>query len=284
MRKKEKFIGRAIVYILITLLGLIMLYPLIWLVSAALKPSREVLNSISLIPSEVRLDNFAAGWHLVRPYTFDKFFINTFIIVLSCVFCSLVISLFVGYAFARVNFRFKSFWYSVLFVTIMLPATTTMVSRYVIFSELGWLNTFLPFIVPAALGVGNGGGFFIHLVAQFIKGIPQELDEAAKIDGCSTLGIITRIILPLCKPSLFSVAIFAFMWNWDDFQNQLIYLTKPELYTVALAMRSTIDSSGADNWGAVMAMALCAVLPAIIMFFCLQKYFVEGVSTSGLKG
>lgn len=281
---KKKRITNLVVYVLISLLGLIMLYPLIWLVFASLKPSREVLSSSRLLPSEIHLDNFSAGWRLVRPYTFDKFFINTFILVLSCVACSLIISLFVGYAFARVNFRFKSFWYSILFLTIMLPSTTTLVSKYVIFSNAGWLNTYLPFIVPSLLGVGNGGGFFIHLVSQFIRGIPKELDEAAKIDGCSTLGIILRIVLPLCKPSLFSVAIFAFMWNWDDFQNQLIYLTKVDKYTIALALRSTIDASGAENWGAVMAMALCSILPAIIMFFCLQKYFVDGVSTSGLKG
>lgn len=221
---------------------------------------------------------------MVRPYTFGKFFKNTFIVVIGSVLGSLIISLFVGYAFARIDFKFKSFWYSVLFITIMLPATTTLVSRYVVFSEIGWLNTYLPFIVPAFLGVGNGGAFFIYLVAQFVRGIPKELDEAAKIDGCSTLNIILRIILPLAKPSLFSVAIFSFMWNWDDFQNQLIYLTKVDRYTVALAMRTTIDATGADNWGAVMAMALCSVMPAIIIFFCLQKYFVDGVSTSGLKG
>ena len=283
--KKTKELGKKIIiYILISLIGLVMLYPLIWLVFAALKPSAEVLSSPKLLPSQFRFDNFIAGWKLVRPYTFGKFFINTFIVVIGCVAGSLVISLIVGYAFARIDFKFKTFWYTVLFITIMLPATTTLVSRYVVFSDIGWLNTYLPFIVPAFLGVGNGGAFFIYLVAQFVRGIPKELDEAAKIDGCSTMNIILRIILPLAKPSLFSVAIFAFMWNWDDFQNQLIYLTKVDRYTVALAMRTTIDATGADNWGAVMAMAVCSVLPAIVIFFCLQKYFVDGVSTSGLKG
>lgn len=283
--KKTKELGKKIIiYILISLIGLVMLYPLIWLVFAALKPSAEVLSSPKLLPSQFRFDNFMAGWKLVRPYTFGKFFINTFIVVIGCVAGSLVISLIVGYAFARIDFKFKTFWYTVLFITIMLPATTTLVSRYVVFSDIGWLNTYLPFIVPAFLGVGNGGAFFIYLVAQFVRGIPKELDEAAKIDGCSTMNIILRIILPLAKPSLFSVAIFAFMWNWDDFQNQLIYLTKVDRYTVALAMRTTIDATGADNWGAVMAIALCSVLPAIVIFFCLQKYFVDGVSTSGLKG
>lgn len=282
--KKLKIFNKAITYLLISLLGLVMLYPLVWLIFASMKPSNEVLSSSNLLPSKFHLENFSEGWRMVRPYTFGKFFGNTFFMVISCVVCSLLISLIVGYAFARVNFRFKPFWYSILFLTIMLPATTTLVSKYVIFSGIGWLNTYLPFIVPALLGVGNGGGFFIYLVAQFVKGIPRELDEAAKIDGCSTAGIIFRIILPLAKPSLFSVAIFAFMWNWDDFQNQLIYLNQVDLYTVALAMRTTIDVTGADNWGAVMAMALASVTPVILLFFCLQKYFVDGVSTSGLKG
>ena len=283
-KKTKHVFGRALAYFLVTLLGLIMLYPIIWMLFSSVKPNGEVLTSTKLLPSEWHWENFAYGWKMVRPYTFTLFFKNTFILVLSCVLASMLISLLAGYAFARIDFSFKPFWYSVLFVTIMLPAVTTLVARYVIFNEFGWLNTYLPFIIPSILGVGVGGGFFIYLIAQFIRGIPYELDEAANIDGCSTLGIIFRIILPLCKPAMFSVAIFAFMWNWDDFQNQLIYLTRVERYTVALAMRTTIDSTGADNWGAVLSMALCSVIPMIIIFFTLQQYFVEGVSTSGLKG
>lgn len=283
-KKTKRVFGRALAYFLVTLFGLIMLYPIIWMLFSSVKPNGEVLTSTKLLPSEWHWENFAYGWKMVRPYTFTLFFKNTFILVLSCVLASMLISLLAGYAFARIDFSFKPFWYSVLFVTIMLPAVTTLVARYVIFNEFGWLNTYLPFIIPSILGVGVGGGFFIYLIAQFIRGIPYELDEAANIDGCSTLGIIFRIILPLCKPAMFSVAIFAFMWNWDDFQNQLIYLTRVECYTVALAMRTTIDSTGADNWGAVLSMALCSVIPMIIIFFTLQQYFVEGVSTSGLKG
>ena len=283
-KKTKRVFGRALAYFLVTLFGLIMLYPIIWMLFSSVKPNGEVLTSTKLLPSEWHWENFAYGWKMVRPYTFTLFFKNTFILVLSCVLASMLISLLAGYAFARIDFSFKPFWYSVLFVTIMLPAVTTLVARYVIFNEFGWLNTYLPFIIPSILGVGVGGGFFIYLIAQFIRGIPYELDEAANIDGCSTLGIIFRIILPLCKPAMFSVAIFAFMWNWDDFQNQLIYLTRVERYTVALAMRTTIDSTGADNWGAVLSMALCSVIPMIIIFFTLQQYFVEGVSTSGLKG
>ena len=122
------------------------------------------------------------------------------------------------------------------------------------------------------------------MMHQYIRGIPSELDEAAIIDGCNTFSIITKIIAPLSKAALFSVAIFAFIWNWDDFQNQLIYLSDVKIYTVSLALRTTIDVSGADNWGAVLAMALCSVIPAIILFFSAQKYFIEGIAATGIKG
>lgn len=280
MKRKWRF--HILSYGFILLLGVVMVYPLIWLLFASLKPSNEVLNTIRLLPSRFAFENYVSGWRMVRPYTFARFFANTFVFVGGCILGSILISLIAGYGFARIRFRFRHVWMSILFLTIMLPGTVTLVSRYMIFSKLGWLNTYLPFIVPSFLGVGYGGGFFIYLMQQFIRGIPIELDEAAKIDGCSTLHIIF-LIGQLCKPAIFSVAVFAFIWNWDDFQNQLIYLNHVRLYTIALALRTTIDVGGADNWGAVMAMALLSVFPATILFFTMQRYFVEGIVSTGIK-
>lgn len=270
-------------HILISMFGLIMAYPLVWLVFSSLKPSNEVLTTINLIPSSFVWSNFRQGWSMVRPYSFSLFFLNSFRLVFACVIGSSTVSLVVGYGFSRFEFRLKKIFLVILFITIMLPYTTTLVSKYVIFAQLNWLNTYLPFIVTSWLGVGVGGGFFIYLMIQFIRGIPKELDEAAIIDGCSSFTVLSRIITPLSKSAIFSVAIFAFMWNWDDFQNQLIYLSNVSKFTVPLALRSTIDVSGAENWGAVMAISLCSLLPAIILFFSLQKYFVEGIATSGIK-
>lgn len=282
MKKRKK--SNLIIYILIIIGGMVMLYPLVWLVFATLKPSYEVLNSAKILPSRYVFSNYSDGWSMIRPHKFTRFFFNTFVLVFGCVFGSVVISLFTGYGFARFRFRFRNFWLSILFITVMLPSTVTLISRYIIFTELKWINTYLPFIVPSWLGVGHGGGFFIYLMHQYIRGIPSELDEAAIIDGCNTFSIITKIIAPLSKAALFSVAIFAFIWNWDDFQNQLIYLSDVKIYTVSLALRTTIDVSGADNWGAVLAMALCSVIPAIILFFSAQKYFIEGIAATGIKG
>lgn len=274
----------TVTHILVILFGLIMIYPIIWLFFASFKPSNEVLTNSHLLPTTFRLSNFREGWYLVKPHSFSLFFFNSLYLVAFCILGGIIISLITGYGFARFSFKGKNWLLSLLFLTIMMPTTTTLISKYIIFSRLKWLNTYLPFIVPAFLGVGVGGGFFIYLLVQFIKGIPRELDEAAKIDGCSSFGILMRIILPLSKSALFSVAIFAFLWNWDDFQNQLIYLSNIKKYTIPLALRSTIDVGGADNWGALMAMSFCTMLPAIILFFSLQRYFVEGISSTGIKG
>ena len=284
MVTKNNTSKKIIIHTLIILFGIVMIYPIIWLFFAALKPSSEVITSYRILPSTYRVDNYAEGWKMVKPYYFGKFIVNSLELVSLCILGGLLISVVTGYGFARFSFRGKSFFFTILFLTIMMPSTTTLVSKYVIFTKLKWLNTYLPFVVPSFLGVGVGGGFFIYLVCQFIKGIPKELDEAAKIDGCSPPSILWNVILPLSTPSLFSVAIFAFLWNWDDFQNQLIYISKIVKFTVPLALRATIDVGGADNWGAVMAMAFCSMLPAIILFFSLQRYFVEGIASTGIKG
>jgi ABC-type glycerol-3-phosphate transport system permease component len=283
MNQSKRLFQDMTAYGFILLFGVVMVYPLVWLLFASFKPSNEVMNTTALLPSRYVFGNYAAGWYIVKPYTFARFFANTFILVGGCIAGSLAISLVAGYGFARIRFRFRNLWLSLLFLTIMLPGTVTLVSRYMIFSGLGWLNTYLPFIVPSLLGVGQGGGFFIFLMQQFIRGIPIELDEAAKIDGCSTFHIIL-LIGQLCKPALFSVAIFAFIWNWDDFQNQLIYLSRVKSYTISLALRTTIDVGGTDNWGAIMAMAMLSVVPATVLFFTLQKYFVQGIVSTGIKG
>lgn len=275
---------KALTYFFVVLFGLVMLYPLIWLFFASLKPSNEVLTTTSLLPSVFRYQNYADGWRMIRPYSFWMFYQNTFELVLFSVLGSVVVSLFVGYGFARVDFKWKNFWTGLLFITVMLPNVVTLVSKYLFFSRLDWLNTYLPFIIPSMLGAGEGGGFFIYLMAQFIRGLPGELDEAAKIDGCNTLAIITRVIAPLAKPAMFSVCIFAFIWNWDNFQNQIIFLNDMRKFTVSLALRTTIDVAGAENWGAILAMAFGSVIPAIILFFSAQKYFVQGIATAGIKG
>uniref|UniRef100_UPI003AB99891 carbohydrate ABC transporter permease n=1 Tax=Waltera sp. TaxID=2815806 RepID=UPI003AB99891 len=163
---------------------------------------------------------------------------------------------------------------------MMLPFQIIMIPQYILFNQMGWVGTYLPLIVPHFFGQG----FFIFLNIQFIKGIPRDLDEVAKIDGCSIYGIFTRIILPLIKPSIVTSAIFSFMWRWDDFLGALLYVNKTEKYPVSLALKMFCDPSSSSDYGAMFAMATLSILPAVLIFFCLQRYLVEGISTSGLKG
>ncbi|MNI27950.1 L-arabinose transport system permease protein AraQ [compost metagenome] len=165
-------------------------------------------------------------------------------------------------------------------MTMMLPHDVIIVPQYVMFAKLGWLSSFKPIIVPFFFGVP----FFIFLIMQFIRTIPPELDEAAKIDGCSKYGIFFKVIVPLIVPALITSAIFSFYWRWDDFINPLLYLNQPKQYPVSLALKLFLDGESINNWGGMFAMATLSLLPIVIVFFIFQKYIVEGISTSGLKG
>jgi multiple sugar transport system permease protein len=169
----------------------------------------------------------------------------------------------------------------VMLVTMMLPSHVTTIPRYVLFNRFGWINTFLPFVVPKMLATD---AFFIFLLVQFIRGLPKELDESAVIDGCGKFTIYLRILMPLTVPALITTVLFTFLWTWDDFFNQLLYLTRPELFTVPLGLRLFLDSSGISSWGSLFAMSVLSLVPCFILFFSLQKYFVRGIATTGIKG
>ncbi|MEW9668305.1 carbohydrate ABC transporter permease [Ammoniphilus sp. 3BR4] len=259
-----------------------MIYPIVWTIVSSVKPEAEIFRKASsLIPSEFIWENYAAGWKGFGSVGFDVFFKNSAIITIMVVIGSILSSTVVAFGFARVQFRFKKLMFACLMATIMLPSQVTLIPQYILFDKLGWVNTFLPLIVPAFLG---GTPFFIFLLIQFIRGIPRELDEAAVIDGCSKFGIFWRIILPLCMPALVTVAIFAFMWTWDDFLTPLIYLNDINLYTLSLGLKMFADPSSVSAWGPLFAMSALSLLPQLLVFLFFQKYLVEGISTTGLKG
>jgi multiple sugar transport system permease protein len=193
---------------------------------------------------------------------------------------TVVSSAIVAYGFARVRFIGRGILFSLMLVTLMLPPQVLMIPQYIIFSKLGWINTFFPLLLPRL----SGDVFFIFMMVQFIRGIPIELDEAAMIDGCSKVGIFYRIILPQIKPALVTAAIFSFYWTWEDFLTPLVYLNDPHLYTVSVALRAFSDPGGVTNWGAVFAMLTLSLVPVILLFVFFQRYLVEGISTTGLKG
>ena len=168
-----------------------------------------------------------------------------------------------------------------MMITLMLPSHVTTIPRYIMFRNFGWINTFLPIIVPKFFATD---AFFIFLLVQFIRGLPRDIDESAVIDGCSKFGIYTRIIMPLTVPALITTLLFSFLWTWDDFFNQLLYLTSPNRYTVPMGLRLFLDSSGMSSWGPMFAMSVLSLIPAFTLFFSLQKYFVRGIATTGIKG
>jgi multiple sugar transport system permease protein len=186
----------------------------------------------------------------------------------------------VAYGFARIRFAGRAFWFTCMMLTLMLPIQVQIIPQYIIFSWLDWINTFYPLLLPRFFGQP----FFIFLIMQFIRGIPIELDEAAEIDGCSKAGIFFRIILPLTQPALITSAIFSFYWTWEDFLTPLIYLTDVKRFSLSVALRSFSDPGSATDWGAIFAMSALSLVPVFIIFIIFQRYLVEGISTSGLKG
>lgn len=264
------------------ILGLLMIYPILWTIASSLKPESEIFrNAASLIPSKWVWENYLKGWEGFGNLSFSTFFMNSAFVTSLVVIGTLFSSTLVAFGFARIKFRLRTVLFICMIITLMLPQQVTLIPQYILFHNLGWVNTYLPLIVPAFLG---GIPFFIFLMVQFIRGIPRELDEAAYIDGANTLQIFLRIILPLTTPALATVAIFSFYWTWDDFMTPLVYLNDTSLYTVALGLQMFSDPSSLSAWGPMFAMSVASILPQLLVFLFFQKYLVEGITAGSMKG
>ena len=256
-----------------------LLYPLIWMVSSSFKPSEFIFSDAGLWPRGFTLANYVEGWNALGT-SFSTFFLNSFVVAIGSIVGNLVSCSLAAFAFARLRFRLRKFWFSIMLGTMMLPHHVVLIPQYVLFSKIGWVDTFLPLVVPKFLAVD---AFFIFLMVQFIRGLPRELDDAAKIDGCGFFATYWRIILPLTMPALATTAIFTFIWTWNDFMTPLIYLTSPENYTVPLGLRAFMDSEGESSWGPLFAMSVVSLGPIFGFFLAGQKYLVRGVATTGMK-
>ncbi|WP_141504250.1 carbohydrate ABC transporter permease [Paenibacillus luteus] len=281
MALSPKWWSRYGYHIFIGGLALLMIYPILWLIVSSLKPNDEIFSTAySLIPSTLEWNNYVTGWKGFAGNTFGTFFKNSFIIVILSTIGAVCSSALVAYGFARIPYLGRGFWFGCMMMTLMLPRDVTIIPQYIMFSEFNWLQTFKPLVVPQFFGIP----FFIFLIMQFIRTIPADLDEAAKIDGCSKYGIFFRIMVPLIVPALMTAAIFSFYWTWEDFIHPLLYLNEPDLYPVSLALKLFLDGESLNNWGGMFAMSTLSLVPVFIVFFVFQRYIVEGISTSGLKG
>jgi multiple sugar transport system permease protein len=281
-KKSESHIFETLTHIFIIVLGLAMLYPVLWMILSSFKPNNLIFSDTSLIPKVFTLENYAKGWKGYAGVTFGRFFANSLAMCFVAIFANLASCSMAAYAFGRLKFTGKKLWFSIMMITLMLPAHVTLVPRYILFNTFNWVGSYLPIIVPKFLATD---AFFVFMLVQFIRGLPKDLDEAAIIDGCSKTGIYFRIVLPLSTPALITTALFTFLWTWDDFFNHLLYLTKPEIFTVSRALRTFVGDAGAvSNWGGALAMSTLSMIPCFLLFFSLQKYFVQGITTTGIKG
>lgn len=264
-------------YLLLLIVAAILILPLYWMLSTSVKgPDQMFQLPPAWIPNPVEWNNFP---QVFEEVPFGRFLLNTVIIVVLNIIGHLFSVTLVAYGFARLRFPGRSFLFLIMLSTLMIPYHVTLVPRFILFAELGWINTYLPLTVPAF----TGSPFMIFLVRQYMMSIPFDLDEAAYIDGASRFGVFWRIILPLSRPALVLVVVFTFVGTWNDFLQPLIYLNDPEMFTVSLGL-SFFQGARETNWNLLMAGSLLATIPPLILFFIAQRQLIGGISIEGLKG
>jgi multiple sugar transport system permease protein len=258
----------------------VMIYPLLWMLASSLKPSDLIFTDVSLIPKHIDFSHYTDGWSALSV-SFGRFLTNSIVVTGLSVIGLVLSSSLTAFAFARLEFVGRRILFALMLVTIMLPAHALLLPQYLLFNKLGWLNTYLPLILPHWLGVD---AFFVFLLVQFMRGIPRELDDAARVDGCGPFRLYWEIILPLCKPALVTVAIMSFTWSWDEFLGPLVYLQDPHKFTVPLGLQMFLDASSGSNWGGMFAMSVVALVPPLALFILFQRRIIQGIATTGIKG
>jgi multiple sugar transport system permease protein len=269
-------------HFIVILFGFFMIYPLLWMLSASFKTNAEIFSGrLDFLPRNPIIGNYTNGWKGVSGYHFGRFLLNSLFIAVLCIIGNILSCSMAAYAFSKLKFRMNKFLFSVMMLTLMLPFHVKLIPQYIVYNTLGWINTFLPLVVPKFFAVE---GFFIFLLVQFMRTISNELLDAPRLDGCNTFDIYFRFIMPLSIPASVTVAIFTFIWTWNDFFSQMIYLSSPEKFTVSLSLRMFVDATGQSSWGSLFAMSCLSLIPLFIIFIIFQRYLIEGITTGSLKG
>ncbi|MCA9911991.1 MAG: carbohydrate ABC transporter permease [Anaerolineae bacterium] len=255
-----------------------MILPFVWLVSSSFKTQNQIFTyPPQWIPDPFQPENYV---NALTYKPFHLYFRNTMIIVVSNVLAVVFTSSFVAYGFARIRFPGRNLWFGIVIATLFLPQAILIVPNFLIFSRLGWIDTFLPLTVPLFF---VGGAFNIFLLRQFFRTIPEDLADAARLDGCSEFGVYWRVMLPLAKPALITVAIFAFLNAWNDLLGPITYLRSPDNFTIAMGLAS-FTSQQDISWDLQLAASTAMTIPVIVLFFFAQRYFIQGIVMTGLKG
>lgn len=282
-RKVKRKTWQTIVwFVVLVTITAVVLYPLVWLFLSTFKPNSEFGQNPGLIPENATFDNYLKVGEGIAGVPMWRFFLNSFIIAASSVVGILISSSLAAYAFARIQFKGLGILFAAMIGTLLLPFHVVIIPQYILFNNLGWVDTYIPLILPKFLATE---AFFVFLLVQFIRQMPRDMDEAARIDGAGHIRIFWSIMLPLIKPALITCSIFAFIWAWNDFLGPLLYLTSPDNYPLPIALRLYNDaSSGGADYGATVTASFIALLPVLLFFLIFQRFLVDGVATQGLKG
>ena len=280
-RRPRHRVGAALRGLLLTAGLAVMLYPLVWTVAASFSPSGEIVGNGGLLPPVSTTANYGSALAGVGTVSVGRFFLNSLVISVLTVIGTLASSSVAAYAFARVRFRFRGVLFGVMIGTLLLPVHVLIVPQYVMFQKAGLIDTYVPLLVGKFLATE---AFFVFLLVQFIRQLPRELDEAARVDGCGHGRIFWHVILPLMRPALVTSAIFAFIWSWNDFLGPLLFLNSPEKFPLPLALKLYLDQQSSSDFGGMIALSVLALLPVAGFFLLFQRFIVGGLATSGLKG
>ncbi|MGL3151589.1 carbohydrate ABC transporter permease [Microbacterium sp. A82] len=280
-RVKRKTWQTVVWLVVLVILTAIVLYPLLWLFLSTFKPNAEFGQNPGLLPNAPTIDNYIKVADGIAGVPMWRFFFNSLLLAVSAVVGTVLSSALAAYAFARVQFKGLGILFAAMIGTLLLPFHVVIIPQYIMFNSFGLVDTFWPLILPKFLATE---AFFVFLLVQFMRQMPRDMDEAARIDGAGHFRIFWAIILPLVKPALITCAIFSFIWSWNDFLGPLLYLTSPDNYPLPIALRLYNDQTSTSDYGATVTASFIALLPVLLFFLAFQRFLVDGVATQGLKG
>ena len=278
-------IGRFFQYFVLILVGIIMIYPLVWMVGATFKTNAEIFSGIGFITKNPTLQGYIDA--VTQNYGGDisiwKAFVNTYSFVLPKVIFTVISSVIAAYGFSRFQFKGRDFLFGIMISTLFLPQVVLNVPQYLMYNTFGWINSplYLPLWVPTLFATET---YFVYQLVQFMRSIPHDLDEAAAIDGCGPVKILYKIICPMLSPSLVACALFQFMWSCNDYMGPLLYVQTPSKYPMSIFVKLSMDADNGFNWNRILALSLISILPQLVVFFCAQDAFIDGISAGAVKG
>ncbi len=278
-------IARFFQYFVLIVVGFVMIYPLLWMVGATFKSNAEIFTGIGFIPTNPTLDGYVAA--VTQNYGGDiniwRAFLNTYSYVIPKVIFTVISSVIAAYGFSRFKFKGRDFLFSIMISTLFLPQVVLNVPQYLMYNTFGWINSpfYLPLWVPTLFATET---YFVYQLVQFMRSIPHDLDEAASIDGCGPVKILYKIICPMLSPSLVACGLFQFMWSCNNYMGPLLYVTTPAKYPMSIFVKLSMDGDAGFNWNRILALSLISIIPQLIVFFCAQDAFIDGIAAGSVKG